>query len=171
MTPRQAEWVPALGVTRRLRALAAIGYGTQELADRRGCAQQLVAKYRAGFYDNLLRVNAEKWCALYDELHMLPGPSQRARNHAAREGWGSPLAWDDIDDPDETPQAAPADDEPDENLLHAFLAERPPAWSRLTEADRVFLLGALRARGYTCSTVARQLNAAHGSVKRYWEAA
>jgi hypothetical protein len=49
---------------------------------------------------------AEAILALYDDLSMTPadGPGAwRALSDARKHGWAPPLAWDDIDDPNETP--------------------------------------------------------------------
>jgi hypothetical protein len=40
---------------------------------------------------------------VYEELCMIPGPSQRTRALAANRGWAAPLDWDDIDDLNEQP--------------------------------------------------------------------
>jgi hypothetical protein len=45
----------------------------------------------------VLAVTARKVEALFNELQTIPGPSQRARNDGARNGWEVPLAWDDTD--------------------------------------------------------------------------
>jgi hypothetical protein len=47
---------------------------------------------------------------IYDQLSMQIPEGRyvaRTRNHAERMGWPPPLAWDDIDDPDECPSGLP----------------------------------------------------------------
>jgi WhiB family transcriptional regulator, redox-sensing transcriptional regulator len=87
-----------------------------------------------------------------------------------RLGWAPPLAWNDIDDPDEVPDAgAPADDEADENVVHAFLAGRPPRWSRMTDADRELLVRELRRLGYTRNAIVLATRTSYRHVRPWWE--
>ena len=44
---------------------------------------------------------------LFDRWCMTLGPSRLSRDRARAAGWLPPLAWDDIDDPDEQPQVTP----------------------------------------------------------------
>lgn len=162
--------VPVLGTARRIRALVAIGHPMVELGARMGWPKQNVSRVARMLCPTILLANAEKWAAIYDELSMIPGSCVRSRLHAQRLQWGPPLAWDDIDDPDEVPQLdAQVDDEPDENLVRAFIADRAPAWSRLTRADRQFLCTELKRRGYTRNAVALATHASHNAVRHYWD--
>lgn len=95
----------AVGVRRRLEALAAIGYGQTDLAE-------LLNLDRGHFVFWQLDVPPYRWPAvarLFARLEMLPGGSETAREHAAAHGWAPPLAWDEetIDDPDAQPQGVP----------------------------------------------------------------
>lgn len=93
--------VPGLGTRRRVQALSAIGWSLQEVADRAGVSKQALAgSLRA--HRVTARV-ARTIRGIYLELENTPGPSERTRRHAARQGWPPPGAWDDIDDPDEEP--------------------------------------------------------------------
>lgn len=96
------------GTARRLQALVALGWTNRELAARleMGEANLTTAVHAhrhptAGF--------ARKVAALFDELQLTPGPSVRARLRAQRNGWASPLAWDEdtIDDPAAAPDTHP----------------------------------------------------------------
>jgi len=102
--------IDAWGTTRRLRALVAIGYTQSELCRRLGWLDSNGTRLFTGKAVTVRKATAEKVAALYDELAMLPGASQRARNHAARKRWAPPLAWDDdlIDDPNGRPDFGPA---------------------------------------------------------------
>lgn len=94
--------VDSIGTQRRAQALCAIGYSLSDQARRLGYP---VSAYHRSML-RAERVTAGRARAvrdLYDELAMTPGPSRRARLDAAKKGWPPPLAWDDIDDPDEIP--------------------------------------------------------------------
>lgn len=100
-------WVPAIGVIRRRRALAAMGYSLDYLAARLGKPPRAVGNYMRRAH--VTRAVHLSWCELYDELAMVPGPSQRARDYARKQGWPPPLAWEDsrIDDPRGKPLGIP----------------------------------------------------------------
>lgn len=94
--------VPAIGTARRLQALVAIGYTGQYLGGRLGCPKVTVWRITsraANVEVNTARAVSE----LFDELSMIPGPCDRARRRAKKYGWVPPLAFDDVDDPDEIP--------------------------------------------------------------------
>lgn len=167
---RYFNCVPAWRATRKLQALSAIGWDCEELGRRLGISWGRAAQLRRGDGESRDVSLAQKIDALYNELHMIPGPSAVTRSRASRYGWPPPLAWDDIDDPDETPTLdAPADDEPDENVVRAFVQHRPPRWARLTGADKTLLCRELRRRGYTCNAVALATHAGRSAVLRYWD--
>lgn len=91
--------VPALGTLRRVQALVAIGWTIAELARRLD-----IPRLRLDRLDERSHVQAQTARAvdaLFRELCMTPGPSNRARRAAERKGWPPPLAWDDIDNPRE----------------------------------------------------------------------
>jgi hypothetical protein len=95
--------VPASGTQRRIRALMAIGWTSADIATRAGwgtpqAVTELLAVRRTVFV-----ATAATIAAIYDDLCMTPGPSEKNRRDAQRKGWPPPLAWDDIDDPDEAP--------------------------------------------------------------------
>lgn len=101
--------VDACGTIRRLRALVAIGYSQHELCRRLGWLDSNGTRLFTGRQDRVRKATAEKVAALYDDLSMTPGASRRARNHARRNGWAPPLAWDDdlLDDPTARPDYGP----------------------------------------------------------------
>jgi len=93
---------PAIGVQRRIRALSAIGWSFPVLAVELGITQSGVARLTAD-RERADRATTERVDALYQRLCMTPGPSAVAKARAVAKGWAPPLAYDDIDDPDEVP--------------------------------------------------------------------
>jgi hypothetical protein len=100
--------VPKTGTTRRVRALARIGWSMVDIERTAGLSAGMLSagvlsksKNRA----SVARATHLAVAAVYNSLWDKPGPSAWVRNHAARQGWPPPLAWDDdtIDDPDAQP--------------------------------------------------------------------
>jgi hypothetical protein len=104
--------VDALGTRRRVQSLAWVGWSIPQLATRAGIDKQSL--HRAMRHDQVTAGTATAIRTLYDRLWNVtpsaPGRHAataitRARNLARRHGWHPPMAWDDIDDPNETPPA------------------------------------------------------------------
>ncbi|SDD60675.1 hypothetical protein SAMN04488581_2650 [Mycolicibacterium neoaurum] len=93
--------VPAIGLRRRIEALAVNGWSQAECARRIGVKRWLLWQWANG--ERVQLRNARLVYKLFDDLCMKQGPSQRTRRLAIEAGWLPPLAWDDIDDPNETP--------------------------------------------------------------------
>lgn len=93
-------FVPALGARRRIRALIAMGW-THELMHAHSGVRTAVTLNQAGEWITVRK--HRQIAAMYEQLSMTPGPSSLSRARAARRGYAPPLAWDDIDDPRETP--------------------------------------------------------------------
>lgn len=119
--------VNGTGTVRRIRALWAIGWTSNHIAEACGWrTPQAVteiaqpATERRGVY----ATTAETVAAAYERLCMTPGPSDMNRRRAARQGYAPPLAWNDIDNPAERPKgiAADAADEPDPVVVERILA-------------------------------------------------
>lgn len=131
-----AGQIGAYGASRRLRALAALGWTLDALAARCGVGFSTLAAVRAGTTTRVGVPLAHRIEAVYDELCMVPGPSVPARRHAARAGWAPPLAWDDIDDPDAVPDLGGEEDGRlgvrMEDLEHLVLTDGPWTWQRIT---------------------------------------
>lgn len=105
------EFVPAIGTARRVQALVAYGWGHSALAAHLGCTDAWMAQLAradARGSRGVLRRTAAQVAELYDRLTAQPPPTGRAaayaRTTAARNGWVSPWAWDNIDDPGEKPK-------------------------------------------------------------------
>lgn len=108
--PVPANSGPGLGARRRLQALVAIGYPFFELAHRmrvpdRELIDLAMRPPAAVDVDLDARIRA-----LYDVLHLIPGPNDEARKLAWKLGWASSFAWDDnaaLDDPNARPVGVP----------------------------------------------------------------
>lgn len=92
--------VPALGAQRRLRALVAAGWPMVDLAGRLGMNRENFGQ----LIHHRTHIAARRHrdvVALFDELQLVPGPSERSREYALRKKWALPLQWDEdsIDDP------------------------------------------------------------------------
>jgi transcriptional regulator with XRE-family HTH domain len=109
-----SPYIDVTGTSRRLRALAALGWSREDLAEQLGCSPQLVERHRTGRLQRLHVSAARRYKDLYERLQGTPGPSAVARAHAARAGWAPPLAWDDdaLDDPTAQPTGVGAPAQP-----------------------------------------------------------
>lgn len=98
------DWalIPSIGTIRRIEALQCMGWSQAEIGRRMGgvTAQAISQTKRSA---TIAAGRARAFRELYDELSMTPGPDAKTRAWAAKKGYAPPLAWDDIDDPDSTP--------------------------------------------------------------------
>lgn len=104
----RGQWrglVPILGTQRRLRALAALGWSWQSLAEQAGMEKRCLQRLATGERPRVQPSTHDRIVALYERLSMTVGPSSATRGYAQRHGWMPPLAWDDdeIDDPAASP--------------------------------------------------------------------
>lgn len=97
-------WVPAIGATRRMQALAWMGWPMKTVVEKIGINPDTASDLRNGKTRNITEALYELVAAFYDEHHMTHGGDRRSHLHAVRKGWQPPLAWDDIDNPDEEPK-------------------------------------------------------------------
>lgn len=106
----QREHVDSTGTRRRIQALAALGWGHADICALAGVGRAQLAHWAR--WPKVHRDNARLISEVYDQLSMrVPADSPRTRQLRAQakyRGWVPPLAWDDIDDPDEQPQVAPS---------------------------------------------------------------
>ncbi|MFE1949973.1 hypothetical protein ACFW9D_05825 [Streptomyces sp. NPDC059524] len=103
--------VPSVGAVRRVRALYALGHLNWQIAAEAGVSRDGVCALAAGRWPTIKVAMDDGIRRAYNRLSMTTGTSWKTRNLAAKNGWVSPLAWDDesIDDPDATPATdAPA---------------------------------------------------------------
>jgi|LSQX01.1.fsa_nt_gb DNA-binding Xre family transcriptional regulator len=97
--PLEKGWHPAWPLTRRIRALRAIGYSIVEIAQHSGVSESTLtvisnerATHATGPTNTAVRNT-------YDQLQHTP---YRTPHHTAR-NWTPPAGWDNIDDPQEQP--------------------------------------------------------------------
>lgn len=88
---------------RRLRAMAANGYGLNTLTTETGLGFSTLAAIRSTKAERVGARVANVIAATYERLHMTPGADTQAIRIAREKGWPPPLAWIDIDDPNEEP--------------------------------------------------------------------
>lgn len=100
----QPSLVCPIGAARRLQGLACEGHEASALAARMGVTCGLVMRWRAPAVGSITRRRHNDIADLAEQLAVTPGPSRLARTIAHRNGWVPVSAWDDIDDPDETPR-------------------------------------------------------------------
>ena len=94
------QWTPGVGAQRRIRALVAMGFPFDDLAQRVGVSSDVLESLPArGLIHVALWTSIDR---LYDELSMTPDAPDPAVRDWARDvqNWSPPLAWDDdeIDD-------------------------------------------------------------------------
>jgi transcriptional regulator with XRE-family HTH domain len=157
--PADGARVSSLGATRRLRALVALGWSQQKLAERLGILPGNATALFKGRGDISVRRDRQVR-ALYDELSMTLPPAttqrerisvSRARNFAKANGWLPPLAWDDeqMDDASYQPtRAKPESRGLDHAVVERFIAsgERPEG-RRLSHAESAEIARRLRRLG------------------------
>ena len=97
--------VPSTGTIRRVEGLLAMGWTHDEIHARTGIATRRLLRDGSAHVTAATHRTIED---LFSRLCMTPGPSAANRARAHRYGWVSPLAWDNIDDPDETPSGVAA---------------------------------------------------------------
>ncbi|MEU2924156.1 hypothetical protein ABZ636_03715 [Streptomyces sp. NPDC007251] len=144
-------WVPALGAIRRCRALYTLGHGPKAIAAANPDLQLRTVEYIVR--GKRIYITAACHNAVSDAYRALcqtTGPSDQVRQRAAKEGWHGPLAWDDIDDPNEQPDT--------EGVVR--LIKRPKAFIDLE------LVARRTAQGHTAEQIAAEIGCHIRSVVR-----
>ncbi|MYU20770.1 hypothetical protein [Streptomyces sp. SID8352] len=102
--------IDATGTIRRGRALHAIGYPIYLIAAGVPTAANHLGRLLEREPATVSAATAQGMTALYKRWIGRPGPSHFAIHDARRRGWHGPLAWDDIDNPDEQPDTDQTDE-------------------------------------------------------------
>ncbi len=101
-----------IGTLRRLQALHALGWPIKHVMDQTGHTPEIGKRALRGEHINFSLDVRKSIADVYDRLSMTLPPAaskgvraavERARRRSSTMGWLPPLAWDDIDDPDEQP--------------------------------------------------------------------
>ncbi len=121
MRPPTAGQIGATVTRRQLRALARIGHGLQTVSTASGVGFSTLAMTRRGNVRVSAKI-ARLVDAAYDRLAMTPGDDDQARNHAAKQGWPAPMAWDDIHDLAAVPIGSTSPDTFDDVVVERILA-------------------------------------------------
>lgn len=169
--------LPYIVVTRRIHALAAIGWTYDDLAPRLGVTGQNVGYLASRSSGMVQRGIAHRVIRLYDELSMTPGPSNIARLRALSRGWAPPLLWDDdtIDDPNASPHdarrshhARAADYVPAEPIIDEVAIARVLNGDRvaITKEERLIVVTRLAAQGWSDRQIAQLLGMTDRTIFR-----
>ena len=102
-----AGHLPCWPCTRRVRALARIGWANRRIAAVAGVSEAVIWDVQSGLQPTVAARSAAAIRAAYTEMENSPALSSRGatrvRNRAATAGWAPPASWEDIDDPDALP--------------------------------------------------------------------
>lgn len=158
--------VDSLGSTRRLRALMTIGHTQQRIASELGWSKFKVNAIVIGRHQLIGVTKAREIAAVFERLSGVPGDSQRVRAWAARRGWLAPLAWEDIDNPEEIPDLPSGNDGIDEVAV-ARACRKGVSSVSLTEQERDEVKRRLLASGAPAHEVARLLGVNVRTVDRW----
>jgi hypothetical protein len=158
LPPKAGHHIDGAGTARRLQALAAIGYGTTELAPILGEPAAEVGRLRRRHRPHVKAATAATVAAAYARLEGVPGPSDKARAEARLRNWAPPLAWEDdthLDDPGRTAPYSSAGISA-RMVDRAFAGEVPA--SALNEAERRLVVGRLLGAGFTPRQIGDRLS-------------
>ena len=159
LTTGRYRTVSNVGSIRRIQALQYLGWSVPKIAEHVGISDRHL--YNLHRHPTIYTSTAAAIAAAYERLAMQFPPETttgerisavRARNHARRNGWLPPLAWDDIDDIDEQPQIGR-----DRRVYRS--AELAAEWDHL------------RRCGVSIDTAARQLGVSVGAIEKAVERA
>lgn len=138
--------VPTLGSRRRVEALEAIGWSRAEISRQLGRTREYIG--HALRNEVVQQGTADAIAAIYDRLSMvvpLDAPVRRkgetrkhdaTRTRAARRGFAPPLAWEDIDDPNEKPNLGGVDSEVDPVVVSRIIGHDASLARTATNAER-----------------------------------
>lgn len=162
---RQA--ITPVGITRRIQALMRLGYSTTRIATEAGCHHDTIRDARDEPRAYLAAWVRTGIADAYDRLSMTPATGEtkqfkagvsRTRNRAIRCNYLPPLAWTNIDDPNDVPD---------------FEAWRPVAQRRTGElvAEWLHLLGLGVSEEHAASQLGVTIEAAKKALERAGAAA
>lgn len=157
--------VPAVGTARRIQALVAAGWSFTALGRELDRTLTRVRQLAFQSSPHVTRATAQQVRELAHRLAGLDGGSKYARTVAARYGWVSLYAWDDIDDPD----AEPVVDASCDVRVDEIAVERAAGGDRtvrLTQVERDAAIRLMRQRGVTLHQISQTLGVQHKIIVR-----
>lgn len=99
-------YIDATVTHRMIRAMMAQGWTYRDIGQRLGGkSPQAVCNVMRS--TRVTPGTQQAYEALYGAMQTLPGPSRITRDRAKKGKWAPALAWDDITDPEATPNAGP----------------------------------------------------------------
>lgn len=110
------NFVPRIGVVRRLQALQALGHSAATIGDAAGvtaCVIHNLINQRGPWVS---ATNRDRAHAAFAQLWDKPGASRKVATMAAAKGWVVPMAWDDIDDPNAVPDLGHSESRSDKRV-------------------------------------------------------
>lgn len=141
---------PALGATRRIRALYSLGHSRADISELSGLSKASISCLAEGHWKVLDNRAATALANAYRQLAHRRGTNWKNQRRAAAEGWPGPLSWDDIDDPNE---------QPDTEGVTAWRESRKAVIDQEQVAD-------LTARGLSAAQIAEHIGCHPRSVSR-----
>jgi DNA-binding XRE family transcriptional regulator len=123
--------IPKLGAQRRIQALQALGYTTEQIGDAAGITKDTVIELSTGKQPGCKLGTARAIKDLYERWQCIPGTSRAAVSRARTKGWALPMAWDEdaIDDPNAVPHDC------------RRVGQQQSRQERLAEASELFSFG------------------------------
>lgn len=144
--------LPALGAIRRVRALQRLGWPIPDIAEAVGWSRESngFGKLLSDHTSMVTRSFHDRLDAAYERMSAQPGPSRQAQAHAVRKNWPPPFAWDNIDDPTETPTG-----------MRTPASDQQEAWQ-----ERRAQITQLAAKGLTDRQIADQIGSTRDAVTK-----
>ncbi|MFI1161435.1 hypothetical protein [Streptomyces sioyaensis] len=164
--------VSALGATRRIRALYAMGHGPSALAAATWLHRDTITGLAAGRWQRITAGRFDAVRRAYNELSMLPGVSREARQWAQENEWAPPLAWDDdaVDDPTGVPMLDAPEPLPtavSENAVARWLMGESVVLDRQGQREAIAYL--MEWTDDSPEQIAARLGSSPDAVSRRWE--
>ncbi|GAB7044914.1 hypothetical protein [Catenuloplanes indicus] len=159
--------VSGLGSARRVQALAVLGWTFEQIGARfpKPVSSRAIQKLAYQGDKRVHVATANRIDVIYRELSSRQGSSPITRARAKARGWLPPLAWDNIDDPDEEPRLGGEGSD----LVDKVAIERALGGDRirLTPAERHHAIHVAVARGVPATKAGRALGLS-GSTSRHY---
>lgn len=163
----------SVGASRRLQALACLGWSVNRLSAETGLDRQRLDQALRGGVVVASTVRAV--AAAYERLWDQPPPtsdrgerisSSCTRRRAEASGWAPPLAWDDdtIDDPNATPALDDVDEDQVDELAIDMVCDGHTM--RLTGATQLAAVHRMHAAGFPVPVIAERLGIQVRQVER-----